>query len=123
MCPTLNFIVVLPFDERSVIIVLLWYSIICSKALRMQLCSCGRRHGPVGHDQWRADYLAWYQAIREAQQEEEEERMRRERGGGGGEERRGRREETDNHKRVLPERMNDTHLRRQPYGYDFLGYR
>ena len=70
---------VLPFDERSVIIVLLWYSITCSKALRMQLCSCGRRHGPGGHDQWRADYLAWYQAIREAQQEEEEERMRRER--------------------------------------------
>ena len=65
---------VLPFEERSVIIVLLWYSIICSKALRMQLCNCGRRHGPGGHDQWRANSLAWHQAIREAQQEEEEER-------------------------------------------------
>ena len=85
---------VLPFDERSVIIVLLWYSIICSKAPRMDLCNCGRRHGPGGHNQWKADYLAWHQAIREAQQEEEEERMRREREeekeekrGGGGEKR------------------------------------
>ena len=62
---------VLPFDERSVIIVLLWYSIICSKALRMQLCSCGRRHGPGGHDVWKANYLAWEEAIRAVREEEE----------------------------------------------------
>ena len=60
----------------------------------MDLCNCGRRHGPGGHNQWKADYLAWHQAIREAQQEEEEERRRRDREeeeeekrGGGGEKR------------------------------------